>query len=379
MQRITADWLTSDASQTVCAMLTGAGFQAYFVGGCVRNALLGVPGNDLDIATDALPEKVMALAGDAGLRAIPTGVEHGTVTIVVDDVPYEITTYRRDVETDGRRAVVAFAADIADDARRRDFTMNALYAAPDGTIADPLGGLPDLTSRRVRFIEDPAQRIREDYLRILRFFRFFAYYGDPNGGIDPDGLAACAAHVAGLETLSAERVGQEMRKLLAAPDPSPAMAAMAASGVLLRVMPGALPDRLPVLVHLEQSLGVAPDPIRRLAVLGGEDLRDRLRLSNAGTQQLAHLRAAVSVAELAYRHGAAIAVDRHLVDCATMGQPVDAATLAQIERAAQAVFPLKAADLMPAISGPALGQALKTAEARWIASGFTLDKADLID
>ncbi len=175
MKRISADWLTGKQPQAVCAMLTEAGHQAWFVGGCVRNALIGAPISDIDITTDAPPERVTILAKNAGFHPVPTGFDHGTVTVVVQGHPFEVTTFRHDVETDGRRAVVAFANTIEDDAHRRDFTMNALYAAPDGLVADPLGGLPDLEARRVRFIDDAHDRIREDYLRILRFFRFHAW------------------------------------------------------------------------------------------------------------------------------------------------------------------------------------------------------------
>ncbi len=210
MTRITDDWLTGPAAQAVCAMLTDAGFQALFVGGCVRNALLGVPISDIDISTDATPDQVIAAAKRAGgFKPVPTGYDHGTVTVVVDHEPFEITTFRKDVETDGRRAVVAFAKTVEEDAHRRDFTMNALYARPDGgAIVDPLGGLSDLRARYLRFIDVAEDRIREDYLRILRFFRFHAHYGNPEGGLDADGLAAIAANSAGLETLSADASGR---------------------------------------------------------------------------------------------------------------------------------------------------------------------------
>lgn len=223
---------------------------------------------DLDISTNAHPETVSKLSRKAGFHAVPTGIEHGTVTVVADSHPFEVTTWRKDVETDGRRAVVAFADRLEDDARRRDFTMNALYAAPDGQIIDPLGGLQDLLARKVRFIDDAHDRIREDYLRILRFFRFHAWYGDADAGLDPDALAAISELSDGIDTLSRERVGSEVVKLLAAPDPAPSIAAMAGSGVLARIMPGLDATALPILVHFEQDRGVAPDAMRRLAVLG---------------------------------------------------------------------------------------------------------------
>ena len=374
--RVTGSWLTQDASQRVCRMLTEAGQQAWFVGGCVRNALIGAKVSDLDLTTDARPEQVIALAKSAGIQAVPTGIEHGTVTLVVDDVPFEVTTFRRDVATDGRRATVAFADSMDDDARRRDFTMNALYADADGVVADPLGGLPDLAARRVRFIEDADRRIKEDYLRILRFFRFHAWYGNAAAGIDPDGLAACAENIEGLASLSAERVTAEMLKLLAAPDPAPSVASMASTGVLAQILPGAEAGGLAVLVHLEQEAGIEPSGLRRLAMIGGQ--REGLRLSKEQTRYFDQILLPVDLAELAYRHGYVAARDAALIRAAALGNQLGPDTLADLQRSAERVFPVVAADLMPALEGPALGRALKEAEARWIASGFTLTKDDLL-
>lgn len=375
--RLTADWLTHPASQAVCQALTDGGFQAFFVGGCVRNALLGQPVSDLDISTDARPEQTLKLAKQAGLKAIPTGIDHGTITVVADGIPFEITTFRRDVDTDGRHAVVDFADTMDEDARRRDFTMNALYAAPNGEVFDPVNGLPDLRAGHLRFIGDADHRIREDYLRILRFFRFSAWYGDPALGIDPDGLAACAENLDGLAQLSAERVGSEMRKLLSATDPAPAMAAMAASGVLYAVLPGAQAQSLSVLVHLENER--SPDPIRRLAIIGGEDVPDRLRLSNLDKRRLEAIQVGINMdlAELGYRHKDT-AEDSYLVRQASMGQPLDPNELAVLHHAVQQSFPVKAADLMPEFTGAALGEQLRKLEADWIASGFTISRDDLI-
>jgi len=236
--------------------------------------------------------------------------------------------------------------------------------------------LPDLHARQIRFIEDPVTRIKEDYLRILRFFRFYAWYGDTDAGIDADGLAACAMYADGIDGLSAERVTSEMLRLLSAPNPAPAVAAMGQSGVLMHVLPGSARDVVAVLVHLEQILGLDPDPIRRLVALGGE--RDFLRLSNAQQKAVDVRLADMSLTELAYRHGASAATDRYLIEQAGMTQPVNAARLDDFAAAAGQVFPLKAADLMPALKGAALGKALKQAEEKWIASGFTLTKSDLL-
>ena len=254
-------FLADPAAQSLCAVLEKAGHLALFVGGCVRNALLGVEASDVDISTDAVPHDVMRIVENAGFRAVPTGIEHGTVTVIVDGSAFEVTTFRQDVATDGRRAVVAFSNDIAEDARRRDFTMNALYADRAGTILDPLDGLPDLKAGRVRFIEDADQRIREDYLRTLRFFRFHAYYANQQEGWDADALNGIAANLEGLETLSGERVGAEMIKLLSAIDPAPSLATMAQTGVLGSILPGADPTLIAPLVHLEGMTKASPDPI----------------------------------------------------------------------------------------------------------------------
>ncbi len=380
--RIQAEWAKRGPARAVCALLTDAGYQAWFVGGCVRNALIGARVTDLDICTDALPDTVIALAKTAGLRAIPTGIQHGTVTIIAESVPFEVTTLRRDIATDGRHATVAFTDQISDDASRRDFTMNALYAQPDGTVIDPLNGLPDLMARRIRFVGDPDARITEDYLRILRFFRFHAWYGDPAQGIDADGLAACAAHLDGLEHLSRERVGAEMRKLLAAPDPAPAMAAMRSSGALLRILPGAGTGLLTVLIHVEEVAGLEPDPLRRLAALGGEDVAQALRLSNTEAAKLARLRDGLensqSAGALGYHLGASDAVDILALRAASFEQELDPVQAAMAQNGAAQTCPVKAVDLMPALQGLALGQALKAIEARWIASDFTLSKAALL-
>lgn len=375
--RVDGDWRRRPATQAVCAALVGAGHRALFVGGAVRNALLGQPVGDVDIATDALPAEVIAAVERAGLRAVPTGIDHGTVTVVSDGIPHEVTTFRRDVETDGRHATVAFTDDIAADAARRDFTMNALYATPDGEVIDPLGGLPDLLAARIRFVGDPAARIAEDHLRILRFFRFHAWYG--GDGLDPEGLAACAAGADGIDALSRERVGAEMRKLLSAADPAPAVASMAHAGILSRVLPGADPRALPPLIHLEPA---GPEWLRRLAALGGEDAEPRLRLSRAEAKDLAALRQAIgdsdTPAVLGWKLGAARGADAVLLRAAVLEMPLPEGWPAEIARGAAATFPVTAADLMPGLQGPALGARLKELEAEWLVSNLWKTREDLL-
>lgn len=380
--KICGDWLTRAETQAVFAMLSDAGYQVYAVGGCVRNALMGVAVSDVDMSTDAPPDQVVQLAKAAGLKAIPTGIDHGTITVVSAGIPHEITTFRKDVATDGRRATVAFSKSVTDDARRRDFTMNALYVDRDGEVLDPLGAMADLEARILRFIDDPTQRIREDYLRILRYFRFHAWYGDPDAGLDPEALAAIAETFEGLAQISKERVGSEILKLLAAPDPAPAVAAMRQTGVLGQVLPGADDRAIAPLVHLEGEAGLAPDAVRRLASLGGDSVSEKLRLSKKQTETLGVLRDEIgsmkSLATVAYRHGADVAHSVALLRAAVFETPLSPDVSASISLGSEAEFPVKAVDLMPDFTGAKLGKALKTLEASWIASGFTLSKDDLL-
>jgi len=282
------DWLTADATRAVMAALAAAGGAdcARFVGGCVRNAVLGAPIDDVDIATVLTPEAVVRALNAAGLKSVPTGMEHGTVTAISERQPFEITTLRRDVSTDGRRATVAFTDDWAEDAARRDFRLNALYADAKGVILDPTGaGYDDALAGRIVFVGEPEQRIEEDYLRILRFYRFFAWYG--RGAPDAAAVAACAALAEGVERLSAERVSKELLKLLAAPDPRPAVRLMQDAGVLGRI----LPPRDDLMLF-EAMVGVSPDPVLRLSALLTADVEtvrasaNRLRLSNAQKDRL---------------------------------------------------------------------------------------------
>ena len=281
-------WMKRPATQAVMAALAAKGGPgcARFVGGCVRNALIGHPVDDIDIATTLQPEAVVMAIKTAGLKAVPTGMAHGTVTAISGGQPHEITTLRRDVSTDGRNATVAFTTDWAEDAGRRDFRLNALYAAPDGEVFDPTGqGIEDALAGRIVFVGEPETRIREDYLRILRFFRFHAWYG--RGPADAAGLKACARLKDGMARLSAERVSKELLKLLAAPDPAPAVRLMAESGVLDRV----LPDHAG-LTLFESMTHISDDPLLRLSALLPADA-DRvrasaraLRLSNAQKERL---------------------------------------------------------------------------------------------
>jgi poly(A) polymerase len=374
----------------------------------VRNALLGQPVSDVDIATTNRPEETIRRAEEAGFKAVPTGVEHGTVTVVAHGKPSEVTTLRDDVETDGRHAKVAFGRDWRRDAARRDFTINALYAEADGTVVDLVGGLADLENRLLRFIGKPEARIREDYLRILRFFRFFAWYGA--GRPDAEGLKACARLKDGLDQLSAERVWSELKKLLSAPDLSRALLWMRQAGVLSRVLPESEKwgiDTIHSLAKAERDLGWAPDPMLRLEAIVPPDsvrlteMAARLKLSRAETERLLAwartepIAASASEAELAKKlyRGAPIAIiDRlRLSLAAARGRAMeDNQALAEAgrfshllnhaEKWRKPIFPVKGADLaeIGMKQGPELGAALKGLEAAWIESGFALDRGALI-
>jgi poly(A) polymerase len=397
-RRLDAPWLQEAPLAPLLAVLDRDGEEARVVGGAVRNTLIGAPPGDIDIATTALPREVMRRVAAAGFKAVPTGIEHGTITVVAAGRPFEVTTLREDIETFGRHAKVAFGRDWRRDAERRDFTMNALSASRDGTIHDHVGGLADIAARRVRFIGEAARRIAEDYLRILRFFRFHAAYG--RGALDPEGLAACIAARAGLEQLSRERVRMELIKLVLAEHAVPTLAVMTETGLLEQVL-GGVPRLASFanMVKLEHGLVLAPDPVRRLGALAvsvvedAERLRERLRLANAEHERLTSMADAwwrVSAAwsehegrVLLYRLGPERFTDRVLI--AWTRAPEGAAdagwrALATLpSRWSAPVFPLKAAHFIErgVARGPRLGAALAAAEEAWIAADFPLDRAAL--
>ena len=388
-----AEWLTRRQTRAVFAALIADGAKARAVGGAVRNALLGAPVKDVDIATTALPEDVVRLAKRAGLHAIPTGFEHGTVTVVADKVPFEVTTLRRDIETFGRHARVTFTTDWREDAMRRDFTMNALYCDADGSVHDPLGGYADLRAQRVRFIGDAHQRIREDYLRILRFFRFVAQYGDPTA-LDAVGLAAARSERAGLAQLSGERIRAELLLLLVAPGAVAALKTMRDNDLIAPLIgTGGNVELVERLADIEGALQHAPDAVLRLAALAGDDpeqLREKLRLSLIEAGRLADAarrdpafdpRSEESVARaFIYRHGPHGFVDGALLDWARSGAPAsDAAWAARVrlaERWTAPKLPVRGADVIAlgVPAGPAVGRIVSSFEDWWIAAGFPSDE-----
>lgn len=392
-------WLTAPA---VCAVMDalspGTSDQARFVGGCVRNALRGEPVSDIDVATVLRPEAAVQALKAAGIRAEPTGIDHGTITAIVNGQPTEVTSLRRDVETDGRRAVIAYTRDWTEDAARRDFTMNAIYARRDGSLFDPFGGLAHARAGQVIFIGDPLARIAEDHLRILRFYRFGAWMG---GTLDPDGRRACEAQAETLSVLSAERVWKEFKKLLCAPDPGPVVEAMHKGHVLGVIWPGALDFKLFLsLINSDRGKVRPADALVRIAALAGQDgdavagLSARMKASRAETARLAAMSGPVPVRAGAVQAGMAArdlgralyvlgpqaVADRLRLDEARSGEDASPA-LAHAAQWTCPRFPLTGHDLIAAgaAPGPDLGARLDALEEAWIASGFTLSRDALLD
>ncbi|MEO8113799.1 MAG: CCA tRNA nucleotidyltransferase [Phenylobacterium sp.] len=396
-------WMTAPETAAVLDALEAAGGAdcARFVGGCVRNTLIGKPADDIDIATVLTPDQVTKALEAAGLKAVPTGVEHGTVTAVAKSRPYEITTLRRDVETDGRRAVVAFTTDWAQDAQRRDFTLNALYAARDGTIFDYSGhGAADARAGRIVFVGQPEQRLREDYLRILRFFRFLAWYG--KGPPDAAALAACEALKDQVATLAAERISKELLKLFAADDPRETVALMAKASVLAVVLPGPLNlERFAGLVAVEAEQLFETEPVLRLAALlpddqvGAVKTAEALRLSNADRDRIAAalaptpaLKSWMSPREIrrcVYRLGPQAFRDRAKLAWAaadrTAAAPQWRGMIALGEGWTAPAFPLTGEDVIKAGApkGPMVGQVLREVEDWWIDHDFLDDKLSAVE
>lgn len=396
-------WMKRPATQAVMAALAAKGGPgcARFVGGCVRNTLMKRPIDDIDIATTLTPDEVIEALAAAKLRSVPTGVDHGTVTAISESRPYEITTLRRDVETDGRRAVVAFTKDWGEDAERRDFRLNALYADMEGTLFDPTGGgLDDARAGRIVFVGDAETRIREDYLRILRFFRFYAWYG--RGEPDAEGLRACGSLKDGMAGLAAERVQKELLKLLAADDPRSAVRLMAATGVLGQVLPaaGSL-ARFEALVEIETEQLFQNDAELRLAALlpdGAETAAraaDQLRLSNAtrdrlaaalgGGERIVSWLSPKEARQRVYRMGKQAFSDRVQLAWAAAAKGSSApqwrALLSLAQTWTPPAFPLTGDEVMAAgvPKGPLIGEVMREVEAWWVDSDFIDDKLSIVE
>lgn len=395
-----ASWFKAKESQALLDALEAARAGASrFVGGCVRNTLMGRPVDDIDVATQLTPERVTEICSGAGFAAHPTGIEHGTVTVVVNHKPFEVTTLRRDVSTDGRRATIAFTESWEEDAQRRDFRMNALYADATGAVHDPTGGgLEDVRTGRVIFIGDASMRIREDYLRILRFFRFNAWYA--RGPLDPTGLNACAELVAGLDTLSVERIWKEVKKLLGAPDPRAAWEAMKAIEIVARALPElGNEQRLDALISLEVDLMLNVDPMVRVAAAltdqeSAKALARRLKLSNDERDRLvAALGADVKITSYMslremrraiYKLGNEAFRDRVMLAWARAGGEKAQqwrALVAHGQMWTPPKLPLSGDEVMAAgvPAGPKVGLVMREVEDWWIDADFPDDKLSVIE
>ncbi|MCP5083071.1 MAG: CCA tRNA nucleotidyltransferase [Alphaproteobacteria bacterium] len=395
-----AEWLHDPALKTVLAALRSNGGEARIAGGAVRDGLLGRPVSDIDIATDQAPEQVIALAKASGLSVHPTGLEHGTVTVVAGSNAacrsFEVTTLRVDVETDGRRAKVEFTDDWAVDAHRRDFTINALYCNENGEVYDLVNGLDDLRQRKIKFVGTPSKRIEEDHLRILRFFRFYAWFGE--GEPDADALAACVKAKASLAKLSRERIRREFFKLAIAPEAVFTLALMVETGILQTLLPGRFElEKLDRLCQIEQECQLAPDPVRRLRALSKDQsasgLQEAFVLSNAETkrlealQQLPPLSPVFRHAErqtLLYWRGQQAVIDKVLLDWSAAAAEADdreyAALLSEAQGWQRPQMPVGGKDLQAAgiAEGKELGRLLQALEDWWVAGGFKAEKSDLM-
>ena len=401
-------WFQDPRLSRVFSLLNADGGEGRVVGGAVRNSLMGIPVSDIDMATTLTPDAVIERAKAAGIKAVPTGIAHGTVTLVLEGKPFEVTTLRTDVETDGRHAKVAFSTDWQADAERRDLTINALYANAAGEVIDLVDGLADIEKRNIRFIGTAATRISEDYLRVLRFFRFFAYYG--SGRPDAEGLKASSAARSKLSTLSAERIWSEMRKLLSADDPGRALLWMRTVSVLNEILPETEKwgiDAIPALIATEQALGWKPDPLLRLASIVPPDvprlaaMAERLKLANADaawvktwalTVPINDEMSAAAFDRVLYRNAPegviarlklalAIARGKAEGDMKEMGR---SARLSKLLQQAQTwtkpKFPLSGGDVMAAgvTAGPRVGEVLQTLESQWVDENFAADRAALL-
>lgn len=377
-----AEWRHGEGLRRIVTALVARGGAVKLVGGAVRDTLLGLPVADIDLATPLMPDQVMHRLEKAGIKVVPTGIAHGTVTAIASHERHEITTLRRDVATDGRRATVAFADDWRDDAARRDFTINALYADPlTGAVDDYFGGLADLDAGRIRFIGDAATRIAEDHLRILRFYRFAARFGQ--GELDPDSHAAVIAARQSLKSLSRERVADELTKILGLPDPRAIVGQMAADGMFAVILPELAPDFAATLDRLlanEATAGAAPSAFRRLAALlppdapTAEDVASRLRLSSRQRKHLSALAAYRAVAlppprQLAHKIGIEAAIDAYLL-AAGSDEAADAAQ--SLAGWTVPTLPLKGGEIVArgVTVGPEVAALLKAVEAAWVAEDF---------
>lgn len=380
--QIDSEWIKNENLQNILQILKKADHNAYLVGGCVRNSILNFPVNDIDISTDARPEETLDLFNIGSFKATPTGFSHGTVTVVSEGIPYQITTMRSDQNTDGRHADVSFSDDITKDAERRDFTINALYADPTGKIIDPIGGLKDFQPLRIKFIGNANNRIQEDYLRILRFFRFHAQFADFVADFEQDALDAIKDNQNGLKFLSKERVWNELQKILLSRNPTRALSEMSKTGVLEKVLIDRGIKSIKNLISIEQKMGIEPEAIRRLLAITRNTEITSLNLSRKEVKKFSLLKSLLEKnfdpAELVYQFNKEIAQSVLAISTFNQGEKLKLSDVKKIEKACLYPCPISGAHLTKYMSGADVGIKLKEAQRAWIKSNFKSDPAKIL-
>ena len=375
-------WLRNPSAQKLSKLYKNFGYQVLFVGGCVRNTILKMPVTDIDLATDAQPEEIIKIAEENNIRFVPTGLAHGTITLIIDNKNYQITTFRTDFDHDGRYAKVEFTESLLLDASRRDLTINALYCNHVGEVIDPLNGLDDIKKQKIKFIGNPNERIKEDNLRILRFFRFQAIYGNKNLEIDSIALEACHNHKSKLAALSKERITSELRKILSAPNPLEVIIKMNETGVLNELFQNVSIDSLEAYLKTEEKFKININWLGRLLSLQVTQEEESLKLTRCEFKFLKQTKSAIEnqihVLEFSYYNGVENGKIYSILQNFRHNIILSKNLLNQINSLATKKFPITAKDLMPEIRGKKLGEALRSLEDRWIKSNFTLSKKDLL-
>jgi poly(A) polymerase len=375
-------WLRNPSAQKLSKLYKSFGYQVLFVGGCVRNTILKMPVTDIDLATDAQPEEIIKIAKENNIRFVPTGLAHGTITLIIDNKNYQITTFRTDFDHDGRYAKVEFTESLLLDASRRDLTINALYCNHVGEVIDPLNGLDDIKKQKIKFIGNPNERIKEDNLRILRFFRFQAIYGNKNLEIDSIALEACHNHKSKLAALSKERITSELRKILSAPNPLEVIIKMNETGVLNELFQKVSIDSLEAYLKTEEKFKININWLGRLLSLQVTQEEESLKLTRCEFKFLKQTKSAIEnqihVLEFSYYNGVENGKIYSILQNFRHNIILSKNLLNQINSLATKKFPITAKDLMPEIRGKKLGEALRSLEDRWIKSNFTLSKKDLL-
>ena len=375
-------WLRNPSAQKLSKLYKNFGYQVLFVGGCVRNTILKMPVTDIDLATDAQPEEIIKIAKENNIRFVPTGLAHGTITLIIDNKNYQITTFRTDFDHDGRYAKVEFTESLLLDASRRDLTINALYCNHVGEVIDPLNGLDDIKKQKIKFIGNPNERIKEDNLRILRFFRFQAIYGNKNLEIDSIALEACHNHKSKLAALSKERITSELRKILSAPNPLEVIIKMNETGVLNELFQKVSIDSLEAYLKTEEKFKININWLGRLLSLQVTQEEESLKLTRCEFKFLKQTKSAIEnqihVLEFSYYNGVENGKIYSILQNFRHNIILSKNLLNQINSLATKKFPITAKDLMPEINGKKLGKALRSLEDRWIKSNFTLSKKELL-